>query len=114
MKFPSYGPEPYAVSYTHLAQAEEGKLLLVRARLTMPPRWIRRFGKTTIFTFEVADGTGVLDVNIFNLPFLFEMCIRDSCGGRQNGPGAGSGRSRGYAHLYKAVRSGKRARIPCL
>ena len=58
-----------------IAQAEEGKLLLVRARLTMPPRWIRRFGKTTIFTFEVADGTGVLDVNIFNLPFLFEKYV---------------------------------------
>lgn len=58
-----------------IAQAEEGKLLLVRARLTMPPRWIRRFGKTTIFTFEVADGTGVLDINIFNLPFLFEKYV---------------------------------------
>ena len=45
---------------------------LVRAKLTMPPRWIRRFGKTSIFSFEVADGTGVLDINIFNLPFLFE------------------------------------------
>lgn len=52
-----------------IAQAEIG---LVRAKLTMPPRWIRRFGKTSIFSFEVADGTGVLDINIFNLPFLFE------------------------------------------
>ncbi len=55
-----------------IIEAREGNAVLVRAKLTMPPRWIRRFGKSSIFTFEVADGTGVLDINIFNLPFLFE------------------------------------------
>lgn len=55
-----------------IREAQDGNAVLVRAKLTMPPRWIRRFGKSSIFTFEVADGTGVLDINIFNLPFLFE------------------------------------------
>jgi len=55
-----------------IAEIAQAEIALVRAKLTMPPRWIRRFGKTSIFSFEVADGTGVLDINIFNLPFLFE------------------------------------------
>lgn len=55
-----------------IAEIAQAEIALVRAKLTMPPRWIRRFGKTSIFSFEVADGTGVLDINIFNLPFLLE------------------------------------------
>ncbi len=54
-----------------LREIREGEEVLVRGRLTTPPRWGRRQGKFSVFSFEVADGTGVLLIHIFNLPFLF-------------------------------------------
>ncbi|MGI6664339.1 MAG: ATP-dependent DNA helicase RecG [Christensenellaceae bacterium] len=63
--------------YRDLRQAEqifslqEGAWSVVKGTITMPPRWIQRYGKRSLFTFEVSDGSGVMDINIFNLPFLF-------------------------------------------
>lgn len=57
--------------HTPISVITEGELIVVKASVTMPPRWVRRFGKFSLFTFEISDGTAVMDINIFNLPFLF-------------------------------------------
>ncbi len=58
------------VPLAHIENKED-TAAVIRASVTTPPRWIKRMGKFSVFTFEVADGTGVLDINLFNLPFLF-------------------------------------------
>ncbi len=55
-----------------IRNVQEGEEVLVSGKITVPPRWVSRRGNFSVFSFEVADGTGVMDVNIFNLGFLFE------------------------------------------
>ncbi|MBQ9941488.1 MAG: hypothetical protein IJP03_00625, partial [Christensenellaceae bacterium] len=55
-----------------LSQLEEGREALVSGTVTAPPRWISRKGKFSVFSFEVADGTGVLMISMFNVPFLMD------------------------------------------
>lgn len=55
-----------------IRDAATGQEALVRAKVSAPPRWISRKGRFSVFRFEVADGTDVLYLSFFNLPFLFE------------------------------------------
>lgn len=59
-------------TYLPISKTVENIFAVICATVTLPPRWVRRTGKFSMFSFEVADGTGVLDINIFNLPFLFD------------------------------------------
>ena len=46
--------------------------VVIKAVVCSAPRWIRRDRKFSLFTFTVTDSTGTLQINIFNLPFMFK------------------------------------------
>ncbi|MBR6822629.1 MAG: ATP-dependent DNA helicase RecG [Clostridia bacterium] len=57
---------------TPIYAADEGSFLICKGTVTSSPRWIKRTGGFSLFSFTVADGTGTLTINIFNIPYLFK------------------------------------------
>ena len=55
-----------------IAALGEGQEGLVCGRIMAAPRWVNRNGRRSMFTFEVADESGALRINMFNVAFLFE------------------------------------------
>ncbi|MBR3841772.1 MAG: ATP-dependent DNA helicase RecG [Christensenellaceae bacterium] len=54
-----------------IIEMEESDTGAVKARVVKPPRWIKRAGKMSIFSFEVSDMTEVMSITIFNMPYSF-------------------------------------------
>ena len=50
---------------------EEGEFAVIKAKVASEPRWIKRLRNFSLFTFDITDGTGTVQINIFNIPYLF-------------------------------------------
>lgn len=55
-----------------IAELEGGDTGVIFGRVVKSPRWIKRYGKQSIFSFEVSDFTDVLVIMVFNMPYAFQ------------------------------------------
>lgn len=56
-----------------IGKAEEGQTVLIRAQVAAQPRWIKRAGRFSVFSFTVSDGTGSMGISVFNMPFTMKQ-----------------------------------------
>lgn len=67
---PAYYKDLSSITPVYLLQEEE--FAVVKATIMQTPKWIRKDRKFSLFSFSIGDGSGYININIFNLPFLFE------------------------------------------
>ncbi len=55
-----------------IIEMEESDSGAVKATVVRAPRWLKYSGKNGIFSYEVSDYTDIMDVVVFNQPYLFK------------------------------------------
>ena len=55
-----------------LGEVKPGDTALVRGRIVAQPRWIKRTGRFSVFSFAIFDDTGSMSISVFNMPFTMK------------------------------------------
>ncbi len=56
----------------NIEDLDNGDTGLIKAEVVRNPKWIKRYGKTSIFSFHVSDGIKDLEVTYFNMPYMYQ------------------------------------------
>ena len=62
---PAYYKDLSSITPVYLLQEEE--FAIVKATIMQTPKWIRKDRKFSLFSFSIGDGSGYININIFNI-----------------------------------------------